>query len=65
MTREEWLVDSARWALRFLVYQTHGSQDRVLARRLHEALLSYDDFEPSHDTDRAEWRKRIAAKLVK
>lgn len=65
MTREERLVDAARYALRVLSGQTHGQQDRISASRaLHAALIDvYDDVEPSHVHDREAWQQRLANRL--
>ena len=61
-TREERLVDAARWMLRFLTHKDFGSQTRILlSRRVYDCLMDYEDFEPAHDDDRADWRKRREA----
>lgn len=62
--RERHLIHMARELARFLDYKTFGSNDRImLARELHVALMAYEDVEPQHDLDRADWRKRRDERL--
>lgn len=62
--RELQLIEVARHMAQFLDYKTFGQHDRVnIARKLHEALMNYEDVEPCNDLDRIEWRKRRDERL--
>jgi hypothetical protein len=63
LTREEQLVDVARWIARFLDrHPSTGPQDEILIRRrLHRILNEYDDIVPLDDADKRAWMERTSA----
>lgn len=60
MTREEQLLDVARWIARYFDrHPSIGPQDDILIRRtLDRILMEYEDIEPLADADRRAWRAR-------
>jgi hypothetical protein len=60
------LVNAARDARRYFRNAAAGNgcngryDDILIGRTLTSVLELFDDYEPCHDADRAEWRTRVA-----